>query len=65
MIKIRDYFQSGALPEKGTICELQGSIFGKEDKLAVYEATLSEEDAKFFRAIRSLNEKSGIPRYVL
>ena len=61
MKTIRNYFQDGTLPKKGTVCETESSIFGNAMDSA---KSLSSEDfallqaAEGFASINSLISKS-------
>jgi hypothetical protein len=53
---------NGTLPEKGTVCEVEDSIFGDESELQVYAKSLSEENRVVFEATKALHRKVGVRR---
>jgi hypothetical protein len=65
MSSIRQYFLNGTLPEKGTVCEVEGSIFGGEGELQAQAESLSEEDRVLFEATNALHRKVGVRRLFL
>lgn len=55
---IRKYFVNGTLPEEGTICEVDSSIFGeKETDLGA----LSSEDRELIEAVEMLRKDYFVP----
>ncbi|KAH8114404.1 TAP-like protein-domain-containing protein [Phellopilus nigrolimitatus] len=56
---IRAYFRNGTLPEKGTVCDVESSIFGNDLSLNVH--SLSVEDQQLLRASRSLESNYFVP----
>jgi len=58
---IRNYFANGTLPEEGTVCQVESSIFkGISDD---YVATLSSDDRSLLEASRVLHERYPIARF--
>jgi len=51
---IRTYFQTGALPKSGTVCQVDSKIFGPSD--ITTESVYSEEDVALLEASRSLQD---------
>ncbi|KAI5122028.1 hypothetical protein M0805_008019 [Coniferiporia weirii] len=56
---IRAYFQDGTLPEAGTVCETESSIFG--GGLSVNTNALNEEDRRLLQASQMLQESYFVP----
>lgn len=54
---VRAYFQNGTLPEEGTVCGTESSIFGD----GVSAAGLVGEDLELLRASHELQQKSYVP----
>ena len=65
MKAISEYFINGTLPEKGSVCDVQGSIFGGESEFQAYEETLNDEDRKLFIATKELHRKVGVRKTLL
>ena len=57
---IREYFREGKLPEKGTVCSVQSSIFNKE-QATMTGVELSQEDVELLRASEMLGEEYFVP----
>ncbi|KAI5119053.1 hypothetical protein M0805_005919 [Coniferiporia weirii] len=59
---VRNYFIDGALPEKGTVCQVESSIFGTSQGLdARTVEALSAEDRALLEASRALQESYFVP----
>ncbi|TCD64930.1 hypothetical protein EIP91_003427 [Steccherinum ochraceum] len=54
---IRAYFQNGTLPEEGTVCDIQSTIFGDE----VGVSGLANPDWELLRAARELQQNYFVP----
>jgi len=54
---IRAYFQNGTLPEKGTVCEVESSIFGD----ALDMSSLNAEDRELVEASQILQQANFVP----
>ena len=63
MRAVRAYFQDGTLPEEGTVCEVESTIFGsgKTGKLALEGMKLNEEDWKLIQASYQLQQNYFVP----
>ena len=58
MKAIRNYFQDGTLPKKGTVCETESSIFGNAMDSA---KSLSSEDFALLQAAEGLRNLNIVP----
>lgn len=54
---VRAYFQTGVLPENGTLCEVDAKPFSKQTEIA-----LDEPDQELFKATKSISEDWDVGR---
>ena len=61
MSHIRSYFQTGALPEPGTVCQAESTIFPRKPAATDLKA-LSAEELEVYMAAKELHENYFVPR---
>lgn len=54
---VRNYFQTGRLPEKGTICEVEQLPF--EDPKSIHQLGLDGEDGKLWDVVKDVMRFDG------
>lgn len=67
---VREYFQTGKVPKKGTVCKPDHGHFGDDDQSVQCDGTngndcLSEEDQKLLKAVRAFSASSKDHSFML
>lgn len=63
MQAVREYFREGKLPEPGTICRVESTMFGDSLSAIADSRVLSDEDRELLGAADMLTKRYFVPMH--